>query len=76
MVVIWKFLAPLRRQAEAQGDKAKTNDHIPGSDIRNGVLGRRYIKDDDPNQACNESADHGGSKPPRALGRNWRRVSD
>lgn len=51
-------LAPLGRQREADADKGKANDHIPGTDSWDWVLCLRDVEDDDPEEADKEIGDH------------------
>ena len=56
-------LTPLGRQREADADKGKANDHIPGVDSRNWVLSLRDVIGDDPEEADEEIGDHDRGQP-------------
>jgi hypothetical protein len=58
MVVIYFSLTPLRGEGETERHKAKAHDHIPGTDMRDWVLGSADVIDDDPNQANDKCPDH------------------
>ena len=49
--VIKEVLAPARCKGETDPDEGKPDDHIPGSDSRDWVIGLGKVKNDDPKQA-------------------------
>ena len=63
-------LAPFSREAKANRDKAKSNDHVPCADTRNWIRSLRDVEDDDPEQANEEVSDHYWRKPRWALEKN------
>ena len=56
-------LAPAGSEGEARGDKAETDDHIPGTDTRDWVLGVGDVIGDDPGETGDEGANHRRCKP-------------
>jgi len=56
-------LTPFGRQREADADKGKANDHIPGVDSRNWVLCLRDVIGNDPEEADKEISDHDRGQP-------------
>ncbi len=56
-------LAPFSREAKANRDKAKSNDHVPCADTRNWIRSLRDVEDDDPEQANEEVSDHHRGEP-------------
>ena len=60
-------LAPLGRQREADADKGEADNHVPGADSRNWVLGLGDVESHDPEEADEEGGNHRRSEPTRAL---------
>jgi len=56
-------LTPFGRQREADADKGKANDHIPGVDSRNWVLCLGDVIGNDPEEADEEIGDHDRGQP-------------
>ena len=71
LVIRFWLLAPFGCQGEPGGNKAKANDHIPGSNMRNWVLGSRDVEDNDPDQTGDKGAHHCWGEPLWALGWGW-----
>lgn len=77
VVIYARFLlAPLSCEGKTQSNKAKADDHIPGTDMWDWILGSADVINDDPDQAKDEGADHGWCQPLRALSWNWSVVSN
>ena len=49
-----RLLTPARGEREADSDKGKADDHIPGADIRDWVGGLGDIEGHDPSEADKE----------------------
>ena len=64
-------LAPTCGEGKANTDKAKANDHVPGTDARDGITSRCDIEDHNPEEANQEGADHCGCEPTWALHLHW-----
>ena len=60
-------LAPLGRQREADADKGEADNHVPGADSRNWVLGLGDVESHDPEEPDEEIGDHDRGEPRRAL---------
>ena len=56
-------LAPFSREAKANRDKAKSNDHVPCTDAWDWICRLADIEDNDPEEADEEVGDHDGRKP-------------
>jgi len=60
-------LAPLSSKGKTSSDKAKTDHHVPGSDMWDWVQGARDIEDNNPEQADKEVRHHDRGEPTWAL---------
>ena len=57
------MLTPLGCQREADTNKGKSNDHIPGADSWDWILSLRDVEGDDPEEADEEIGDHDRGQP-------------
>ena len=56
-------LTPLSCEAETNGDKAESDDHVPRANAWNWICSLAYVKNNDPEQADEKVGDHYRSKP-------------
>lgn len=52
------WLAPFSREAEANPNKAKADNHVPGADIWDREASLSHIEDHNPEEADQEISDH------------------
>ena len=60
-------LTPSSGEREADTNKAKANNHVPGANARDWVLSLGDIEGHDPEKAYQEARDHSWSQPCWAL---------
>lgn len=64
-------LAPTCGEGKTDTDKAKANDHVPGTDAWDWVARGGDVENHNPEEANQEGADHCGCEPTRALHLHW-----